>query len=129
MIMIIRSGTPFINSAALQAVAKEYEIETIETAFADTISLYYFLNLLSVCDVLDQPRKYDHTRKVSDDISPQTDNYYPFSPKQIADFIFSQDEDIRKWLSNWVNDLLSHEHNKTIAMEKIRDEIGLKQNR
>ncbi len=51
------------------------------------------------------------------------------SPKQIADLIFSQDEDIRKWLSNWVNDLLNHEHNKTIAMEKIRDEIGLKQNR
>jgi hypothetical protein len=128
MNMIIKSGTSFINSAALLTVAKEYEIETIEIAFADTISLYYFLNLLSVRDVLDQPRKNDHTRKVSDDISPKTDNYYPFSPKQIADLIFSQDEDIRKWLSNWVNDLLNHEHNKTIVMEKIRDEIGLKQN-
>jgi len=128
MNMTIKSGASFINLAALQTVAKEYEIETVEIAFSDTISLYYYLNLLSVRDVLDQPRKYDHTRKVSDDICPQTDYYYPFSPKQIADLIFSQDEDIRKWLSNWVNDLLNHEHNKTIVMEKIRDEIGLKQN-
>lgn len=125
MNMTIKGPTPPINTATLQAVAKEYRIETIENAFADTISLYYFLNLLSDRDALNRFLKCDDTRTISDGFSPQTDNYYPLSSKQIANLIFSQDEDIGIWLSNWVKDLLKHEHNKTMVMEKIQDEIGL----
>ncbi len=119
------SGKPRIDSAALQAVAREYELEAIEKAFADVISLYYFFNLLSDSDAINQPRKYDHTKKVSEAINSQIDNYYPLSRTQIANLIFSEDEDIRKWLSDWLKDILNHEHNKTLAMGKILDQIGL----
>ncbi len=122
---IIKDSSPLIDTADVQAAAQQYEVATIERAFAETISLYYFLNMLTDSDIIYQSRKYNHVKEVSEGITPQIDNYYPFSRRQLANLIFSQDEDIRGWLSDWMKDLLNHEHTKTTTMVKIRDEIGL----
>lgn len=113
-----------IELEGIQTISQSFEIEAIEKAFADLVSLYYFLNLQSENDLLNQLAEYSHA-KVSECVNSLSNRYYPLSRRQIALSIFRQDNDIKDWFSDWIKDLLNHEREKAVAMERIRNEVGL----
>jgi DNA-binding PadR family transcriptional regulator len=106
------------DSNQIQAISRSYETETIEKAFADLISFFYYLNLnlesLGVINTINPQ-----------DIASLRERFYPLSPRQIAISIFRRDRDIREWFSGWIMDLVNHEHGKVLMMQRIQNEINL----
>jgi hypothetical protein len=106
------------ESNQIQAISRSYETETIEKAFADLISFFYYLNLNSESlEVISTTNPQD--------IHSLLERFYPLPPRQIAISIFRRDHDVREWFSGWIMDLVNHEHEKALAMDRIRNEINL----
>jgi hypothetical protein len=113
-----------IGLETMLSVSNLYKIETIERAFAELATLYYYFNLQSEFDTVTQQTKYSR-RKGIEDTNSLNGSYYPLTGRQIAVSIFCKDAEIKEWFSDWIKDLIYHEHEKEVAMEIVRNEMGL----
>jgi hypothetical protein len=138
---MLEETDPSFDTNIAEQISHLYEIETIDTIFANEITSLYYLNLCTNYHFqVMQPMKYYSIKEKqyfsrssngnksnqsykNDDIYSLMSNFYPLLPKERLILILDKDKDIRKWFSEWIKDLINYQKLAAEMMSQFYDEI------